>query len=95
MSEGLILQFPGVGEREYDAVNAQLSFDPKTGRGDWPIGLMSHSAGASNGSWVVTEIWDSKASQAAFMHDQLGPALANMPEPTVTWFDVVTSQHRN
>ncbi|HXP19277.1 MAG TPA: hypothetical protein VN840_06480 [Streptosporangiaceae bacterium] len=95
MAAGLILQFPGVGEQDYDAVNAQLRFNPRTGEGDWPAGLQSHSAGATGDGWVVTEIWESKDAQAEFMHSSLGPALAGMPNPTVTWFDVVASQHRH
>ena len=95
MAEGLILQFDGVGEQDYDAVNAQLNFNPRTGQGDWQAGLQSHSAGASDGGWVVTEVWDSKEAQGAFMADRLGPALADMPAPQVTWFSVVASQHRH
>jgi hypothetical protein len=96
MAAGLILQFPAsVGEQEYDAVNSRLQFDPKTGAGDWPAGLQSHSAGASGEGWVVTEIWESKEAQAAFMESRLGPALSSLPQPQVLWFDVVASQHRH
>lgn len=95
MAAGLILQFKGVDERDYDAVNAKLPFDPRTGAGQWPAGLLSHAAGASDDSWVVTEIWESKQAQAAFMETQLGPALAGLPVPDVIWFDVVASQHRH
>lgn len=96
MAAGLILQFPpSVGEREYDAVNSQLRFDPRTGAGEWRAGLQSHSAGNSAEGWVVTEIWQSKEAQAAFMRDHLGPALADLPEPRVLWFDVAASQHRH
>lgn len=96
MADGLILQFPaGVGELEYDAVNAKLNFNPRTGEGDWPDGLRSHSAGPSGSGWVVSEVWDSKDAQGAFMGSRLGPALADLPHPSVTWFDVVASQHRH
>lgn len=82
MAEGLVLKFAGIGEAEYDAVNAKLDFDPKTGEGDWPPGLLHHAAGASDGGLVVTEIWESRQDQGNFMASQLGPALAGMPEPT-------------
>jgi hypothetical protein len=96
MAAGLILRFPAnVREQDYDAVNSQLRFDPRTGQGDWPAGLQSHSAGASDDGWVVTEVWDSKEAQAAFMESQLGPALSALPQPTVVWFDVIASQHRH
>lgn len=95
MADGLILQFDGVSEQDYDSVNARINFDPRTGQGDWPAGLQSHSAGASDGGWVVTEVWDSQAAQGAFMADRLGPALTDMPAPRITWFNVVASQHRH
>ncbi len=43
-------------------MNAVLNFNPRTGGGggDWPAGPQSHSAGASDGGWVVTELWDSR-----------------------------------
>ena len=97
MANGLVLQFPaGTSESDYDAVNAKLNFNPRTGEGDWPAGLMSHSAGASEeGGWVVTEIWESKDAQGAFMGSRLGPALAGLQEPTVLWFDVAANVHRH
>jgi hypothetical protein len=96
MTAGLILQFPAsVGEKEYNAVSSQIGFDPRTGEGDWPAGMQSHSAGTSDQGLVVTEVWDSKEAQAAFMQSRLGPALAGLPEPHVLWFDVIVSQHRH
>ena len=96
MAAGLILQFPAsVGEKEYDAVNAKIGFDPRTGGGDWPAGLQSHLAGKSDQGLVVTEVWESKEAQAAFMESRLGPALGELSEPRLLWFDVVASQHRH
>ena len=93
MAAGLILQFPAsVGEKEYDAVNAKIGFDPRTGGGDWPAGLQSHLAGKSDQGLVVTEVWESKAHQEAFMASRLGAALGavGVPEPVrVTELDVV------
>jgi len=94
MAAGLILQFPsGLGEPEYDAVNAKLGWNPRTDEGDRPAGLQIHSAGVSEEGWVVTEVWESKEAQAAFLSSRLGPALAGLPEPRVTWYDIVASQH--
>lgn len=94
MADGVVLQFAGVSEAEYDAVNAKLGIDPRTGEGDWPAGLLHHTAGASDGGWVVTEIWESRQAQGEFMSSRLGPALAGMPQPNVTWFGVVADQQR-
>jgi hypothetical protein len=76
MAEELILEFTGVDEAHYSAVNKELGLDARTGAGDWPAGLLSHAAGtAEDGTFVVTEIWSSRAEQGAFMESRLGPAL--------------------
>lgn len=94
MAFGIILAFPsGLGEAEYDAVNATIGWNPRTDEGDHPAGLQSHTAGTSPEGWIVVEVWDSKDAQAAFLESRLGPALAGLPELSVTWFDVVASQH--
>ena len=41
----LILEFTGVSEAEYTAVNKHLGLDMHTGQGEWPAGLLSHAAG--------------------------------------------------
>jgi hypothetical protein len=93
MSEALVLEFQGVTVETYNAVNATLGIDPNTGEGDWPAGLLSHTgATAAGGALLVVEVWDSQASQEAFMSSRLGPALgqAGVPEPSrVEWFSVV------
>jgi hypothetical protein len=87
--EALILEFTGIGEAEYKAVNDQLGIDMQTGAGDWPQGLLAHAGGQSeDGSLVVTEVWASKADQAAFMESRLGPALAAggvTATPSIRW----------
>ena len=73
MAETLILEFTGIGEAEYKAVNSELGLDMQTGKGDWPAGLLAHAAGtADDGAFIVTEVWSSRADQAAFMQDRLG-----------------------
>ncbi len=74
--EALILEFAGLSDADYAAVNGNLGIDMETGKGDWPPGLLSHAAGQSEqGTFVVTEVWSSRADQAAFMDSRLGPAL--------------------
>ena len=68
MAETLILEFTGIGEAEYKAVNSELGLDMETGQGEWPPGLLAHAAGtADDGAFIVTEVWSSRADQAAFM----------------------------
>ena len=97
MAAAVILEFEGIGQREYDAVNAALGLDSQTGEGAWPDGLISHSAGhGENGRFVVMEVWDSPEHQARFMEDRLGEALAeggvtDMPV-SVTWIELIAHQ---
>ena len=76
MPEALILEFEGVGQKEYEAVNKELGIDMTSGQGNWPPGLLMHAAGvADDGSFVVTEVWESRAAQEKFMSERLGAAL--------------------
>ncbi|RNL65147.1 hypothetical protein EFK50_04030 [Nocardioides marmoriginsengisoli] len=84
MPEILILEFAGIGEDVYHAVNAQLGIDPAARTGDLPAGLRHHQAGTTAaGNLVVIELWDSQEANTAFMESRLGPALgqAGVPEP--------------
>lgn len=96
MAEVLILEFEGVGETEYWAVNDALGIDMKAGTGDIPEGLLVHTGGtADDGRFVVTEIWSSREAQGAFMDSRLGAALAAggvTAVPTVTWVPLIGFQ---
>lgn len=93
MPAGLILEFEGVDQSHYDAVNEKLGLDAGSGSGDWPDGMISHSAGhTDDGKFAVVEVWDTPDHQAAFMETRLGPALAEVgvPEPVgVTWIELI------
>ena len=91
MSEALILEFSGVDRSQYDDVNEVLGIDMRSGEGDWPAGMLTHTGASSEDTFVVFEIWESQAAQEDFMHARLGPALAKigLPEPTrLQWFTV-------
>jgi hypothetical protein len=98
MASELILEFEGVSKKEYDAVNKALGVDPETGEGDWPDGMIAHSAGLNKaGNFVVVEIWDTPEHQARFMEGTLGEALAKggvtAPPVSVTWIELVAHRH--
>ncbi len=98
MAAELILEFEGITIKEYDAVNAVLGLDARTGEGDWPDGLVAHSAGLNeDGHLVVIEVWDSPEHQARFMEDRLGPALAEGgitgPPSGITWIELVSHHY--
>ena len=80
MSYGIVLVFEGVGTDQYWAVNEKLGIN-RDGTGDWPAGIVSHAGGPTATGWVVTEIWNSKADQEAFMGSRLGAALAEVGLP--------------
>jgi hypothetical protein len=93
MSEAIILEFKGVTLDQYNAVNEILGIDGSgTGAGDWPPGLIDHTAALTGENFVVFEIWESAKTQGQFMESRLGPALGKvgLPEPSrVEWFSVV------
>ena len=93
MPEALILEFTGVSEAEYAAVNKYLGIDMQTGQGDWPAGLLSHVAGeADDGTFIVSEVWSSRADHGAFMTSRLGAALGAggvTAPPRVRWVPLV------
>lgn len=75
MAELLILEFEGLDEDAYAAVNADLGIDMHTGEGAWPAGIVSHTAGPTEGGWIVVEVWETQADQDEFMKTRLGAAL--------------------
>jgi hypothetical protein len=93
MAYGLILEFQGVGRNEYEAVSKALGIDQTTGKGNWPPGILSHSAGMGpNGVWTVMEVWKSKEDQGRFMQSRLGAAVAGAgitSPPTATWIELL------
>ena len=98
MAANLILEFDGVTAAEYHAVNEELGIDPVSGEGNWPEGMLSHSAGLNeSGDLVVTEMWSSIQDQEEFMHSRLSDALVKggilNPPSSVTWIDVIS--HHN
>jgi hypothetical protein len=93
MPEAVILEFTGVSEADYAEVNKQLGIDMQTGAGEWPAGLISHAAGMSeDNTFIVTEVWSSRADQATFLESRLGAALAAggvTAMPTVRWIPLL------
>ena len=95
MAELLILEFENVGTDAYDAVNAELGIDPKSGEGDWPAGLHTHTAGVTGGGLIVVEVWETQEDQDEFMKSRLGRALqkAGVPNPKRAEWSKVSGHH--
>jgi hypothetical protein len=75
VAELFVLEFDGFSRQDYDTVNAALGIDMETGQGNWPDGLLTHSAGRTATGWTVIEVWNSRADQEKFMNERLGAAL--------------------
>ena len=94
MPDALILEFEGTGRAEYEAVNEVLGIDMGSGEGDWPPGLLVHTAGATEGGWAVMEVWESREAQERFMNERLGPALQeggiSDPPSRAEWLDLAS-----
>jgi hypothetical protein len=60
----------GFGADMYDAVNAEMGIvaDP-------PPGLIFHWAGEVDGSFTITDIWDSREAYDTFTGERLMPAI--------------------
>ena len=97
MAAELILEFEGVTTREYYAVNKELGIDPDSGEGNWPDGLVAHSAGLNEAGHLVGNSVDTPEHQARFMEDRLGEALSKGgvtgPPSSVTWIELTAHHH--
>ena len=93
MAIAIIHRMPeGFSTDQYDAVNekAQISSDP-------PEGLIHHTLGGADGSYVILDVWESRDAFESFRNDRLNPTLeeivgseafAQMPEPQREFFEV-------
>ena len=87
------MQFAGGGQADYDAVMTQLGLGSPAVEEtqQWPDGIISHVAGATDGGWCVVDVWESQEHFERFFADRLGPAIeavGTLPPPTPAWFEV-------
>jgi hypothetical protein len=75
MAVGLIVEFQGQTREQYETVGEHLGIDLLSGTGDWPHGLLSHMAGATDTGWLVMEVWTSRPEQQRFLQERLRAAL--------------------
>ncbi|MGN6275615.1 MAG: hypothetical protein ACTHNP_06760 [Solirubrobacterales bacterium] len=97
MADALILEFEGYGLDEYEKVNSILGVDMQSGEGDWPEGLLLHSASIKPGGFLIYEVWASQEDQERFMNERLGRALqeggVEGPPARSDWLDL--QSHHN
>jgi hypothetical protein len=65
-----IVRPPLVTREVYDAVTEQL--DIVTAH---PLGMISHAAGETAGSWQIVEVWESEEYARRFDRERLVPAI--------------------
>lgn len=89
MAVGLVMTFKGLDARRYEAIMREMGLTA-TG-GDWPEGIISHAAGATQDGWCVVDVWDSQEQFDRFLNGRLRPAFeatGGQEEPEVTAFQV-------
>jgi hypothetical protein len=81
VATGMLLDWDGVGQEQYDAIHGSLGLDDKPADG-----LLLHTAGPKPGGWRVFDVWESKEAFDRFVQDRLMPAaqeagVADRPQP--------------
>lgn len=97
MAEVVVLEFaaPDAGSI-YMRVNGILGWNGVPGPDVRPKGLISSISGGTDDKLIVVETWESKEHQEKFLHEELGPALAEakVAEPArVEWFASIIDFH--
>jgi hypothetical protein len=89
MARCVIMQFPGMDTRKYEAVMEKLGLNDVNAH--WPKGIWSHVAGSTSEGLCVVDVWESQQDFDAFMSSRLKPAfdaVGGLPAPRVTSFQV-------
>jgi len=83
MAIGLLLEFSGTDQEQYDAVMEELNLG-----GRMPTGGIYYAAGPTEGGWRVVDVWESQEAFDTFFREQLDQALRNAglePPQVQTW----------
>jgi hypothetical protein len=89
MAVGLVMTFQGLGAQRYDAIMRELGLT--AGGGNWPDGIISHAAGATQDGWCVVDVWESQERFDRFLNGRLRPAFdatGGQQEPEVIAFEI-------
>jgi hypothetical protein len=84
MAIGVLFDFPGVTQKDYDAVISKLNGGkPMKKLSDWPTkGVLFHVAGPTEKGWRVVDVWESEAAFQKF-GETLVPILKSVGFPQV------------
>lgn len=83
MSIAHIIENPGGTKEQYEKVRKELGIGSQL-----PPGQLVHIAGASDGGWVVVNVWESREAAEKYNTEKVTPArekagLANTPPKIV------------
>lgn len=73
MPIGLIIEWPGATQQQYDDLMDQLDF-----RGVLPPGELLHAAGPIPGGWRIIDIWETRQDFDRLVTEKLGDALQSV-----------------
>ncbi len=75
-----IMDFKGIGKKQYDDVCAKIKFPEEQ-----PRGLIFHTAGSTKDGACVVDCWESQEAFDRFFKDKLQPAFLQLglPQPDV------------
>ena len=79
MVTGVLLEFQGIGEKEYERLVKELHTEQNP-----PEGGVLHTAGPLPSGWRVFNIFESRESYEKFYNDRVTPALKllGLPNPS-------------
>lgn len=82
MATGILLEFQGMGEKEYDRLMEMLGTDRNR-----PEGAILHVAGPIPNGWRVFNVFESQDSYEKFYKDRLTGAFKQVGIPNPTRFE--------
>jgi hypothetical protein len=95
MAVCMLAEFAGTTTNDYDAVMDKLGLarPGSTSANPWPVGLVSHMVGVSDGALYVVDVWSSQVTWETFLQENLIPAFqtTSITPPAVTLFSVHNS----
>ena len=71
MAVGIRIKITGIGQEEYDKVNAHV--DPASNP---PKGLLFHASGPIDGGWGIIDFWESRQDFDAFFSTRVQEGMA-------------------
>ncbi len=88
MAVAIVMEFKGATLQQYEEINRKMGLTPG---GPGPEGSISHWATVSDGSLLVTDVWESREQYDKFAQEKIGPLSMDVGfpgPPETTYYDV-------